>query len=59
MKLLLDTQLLLWAAGQPKRLSRAARVLLSDPDNELIYSAASLPLCQDSCRITAGVIASG
>jgi PIN domain nuclease of toxin-antitoxin system len=42
MKLLLDTQLLLWAAGQPKRLSAAARKLLSDPRNELIFSAASL-----------------
>ncbi len=42
MKLLLDTQLLLWAAGQPKRLSRAARELLDDQRNELVFSAASL-----------------
>ena len=42
MKLLLDTQLLLWAAGEPKRLSPAARRLLSDPRNELMFSAASL-----------------
>lgn len=42
MKLLLDTQLLLWAAGQPKRLSAAARKLLNEPRNELIFSAASL-----------------
>ena len=42
MKLLLDTQILLWAAGQPKRLSAAARKLLSDPGNELLFSAASL-----------------
>jgi len=41
-KLLLDTQLLLWAAGQPERLSAAARKLLDDPDNELLFSAASL-----------------
>jgi PIN domain nuclease of toxin-antitoxin system len=41
-KLLLDTQLLLWAAGQPKRLSAAARKLLNDPGNELVFSAASL-----------------
>jgi len=41
-KLLLDTQLLLWAAGQPERLSKAARKLLDDPRNELIFSAASL-----------------
>lgn len=42
MKLLLDTHLLLWAAGQPKRLPAAARKLLSDSDNELVFSAASL-----------------
>ena len=42
MKLLLDTQILLWAAGQPGRLSRAARRLLSNPRNELLFSAASL-----------------
>jgi PIN domain nuclease of toxin-antitoxin system len=41
-KLLLDTQLLLWAAGEPKRLSAAARKLLNDPRNELGFSAASL-----------------
>jgi len=41
-KLLLDTQLLLWAAGQPERLSKAARKLLDDPQNELVFSAASL-----------------
>ncbi len=42
MKFLLDTQLLLWAAGQPERLSAAARKLLNDPRNELLFSAASL-----------------
>jgi PIN domain nuclease of toxin-antitoxin system len=41
-KLLLDTQLLLWAAGQPERLSKSARKLLNDPQNELVFSAASL-----------------
>jgi PIN domain nuclease of toxin-antitoxin system len=41
-KLLLDTQILLWAAGQPKRLSAAARRHLNDPENELFFSAASL-----------------
>jgi PIN domain nuclease of toxin-antitoxin system len=41
-KLLLDTQLLLWAAGQPERLSKMARKLLDDPRNELVFSAASL-----------------
>lgn len=42
MKLLLDTHLLLWAAGQPEHLSKQAQTLLSDPQNELIFSAASL-----------------
>lgn len=42
MKLLLDTQLLLWAAGQPERLSAAARKQLNSPRNELLFSAASL-----------------
>ncbi len=42
MKLLLDTHLLLWAAGLPERLSEQARALLGDPDNTLLFSAASL-----------------
>lgn len=42
MKLLLDTHLLLWAAGEPSRLSGPARVLIDDSANELIFSAASL-----------------
>jgi PIN domain nuclease of toxin-antitoxin system len=42
MKLLLDTHLLLWAAGQPDRLPPAARGMLDDPGNELVFSAASL-----------------
>lgn len=42
MKLLLDTHLLLWASGQPERLSPAARALLEDEQNALLFSAASL-----------------
>jgi PIN domain nuclease of toxin-antitoxin system len=42
MKLLLDTHLLLWAAGQPDRLPSAARSLIDNPENELLFSAASL-----------------
>jgi PIN domain nuclease of toxin-antitoxin system len=41
-KLLLDTHLLLWAAGQPDRLSKAARDLIDSPENELFFSSASL-----------------
>jgi PIN domain nuclease of toxin-antitoxin system len=39
---LLDTHLLLWAAGQPERLSGDARALLEDPRSELMFSAASI-----------------
>lgn len=42
MKLLLDTHLLLWAAGQPDRLSNEARTLIDSPVNELYFSAASI-----------------
>lgn len=42
MRLLLDTHLLLWAAGEPKKLSAKARRMLNDPKNSLIFSAASL-----------------
>ena len=42
MKLLLDTHLLLWAANEPKRLPKAARVLIEDAENELLFSAASI-----------------
>jgi PIN domain nuclease of toxin-antitoxin system len=41
-RLLLDTRLLLSAAGQSASLSPAARGLLDDPVNELVFSAASL-----------------
>jgi PIN domain nuclease of toxin-antitoxin system len=41
-KLLLDTHLLLWAAGQPARLPATARRLLNNPASELLFSAASL-----------------
>ena len=42
MKLLLDTHLLLWAAGLPDQLPATARLLMEDPQNELLFSAASL-----------------
>ena len=42
MKLLLDTHLLLWAAGQTNRLPRTVRTMLNDPNNDLLFSAASL-----------------
>lgn len=42
MNLLIDTHLLLWAAGQPERLSAKARSLIGDAQNTLLFSAASL-----------------
>ena len=42
MKLLLDTHLLLWAAGHPDRLSGEAHTLIKNPENDLLFSAASL-----------------
>lgn len=42
MKLLLDTHLLLWAAGDPDRLSDEARALINAPDSALFFSVASL-----------------
>ena len=42
MKLLLDTHVLLWAAGTPRHLPRAVRTLLEDEANELVFSTASL-----------------
>jgi len=41
MKLLVDTHLLLWAAGGSRRLPARARKLISDPGNELLFSAAT------------------
>ena len=42
MNLLVDTQLLLWTAGMPGKLSEVALELLNDERNALFYSAASL-----------------
>lgn len=42
MKLLLDTHLLLWAADNIERVPPGARALMSDPQNELLFSVVSL-----------------
>ena len=42
MRLLLDTHVLLWAAAEPRKLSKAARRLINDTANTLTFSAASL-----------------
>lgn len=42
MRFLLDTHVLLWAAGPSGRLSSKTRRLLGDPENELVFSPISL-----------------
>jgi len=42
MRLLLDTQLLLWVASSPERLSPAAVALIEDDENILTFSTISL-----------------
>ncbi len=42
MRLLLDTHLLIWTAGDPNRLSKTARALIEDRDNEIAFSAVSI-----------------
>jgi PIN domain nuclease of toxin-antitoxin system len=66
MKLLLDTHLLLWAAHDPKRLSKTARALIENPQNELYFSAASLweivikqGLGREDFRVDAGLLRRG
>ena len=69
--LLLDTQLLLWSAGAPGRLPKAARTLIEDVGNTLAFSAASLweivikvgrgreDLQVDPRRLRGGLLAAG
>lgn len=42
MKLLLDTHIFLWSAGQPERLTASVRDALQNPENELFLSVASV-----------------
>lgn len=42
MTFLLDTHVLLWAAGDPRRLTPGTRDLLRDPATELTFSTASI-----------------
>ncbi|WP_370462038.1 type II toxin-antitoxin system VapC family toxin [Phyllobacterium sp. SYP-B3895] len=42
MRLLLDPHLILWAAAFDDRLSVDARSLFTNPENDLVFSAASL-----------------
>jgi PIN domain nuclease of toxin-antitoxin system len=65
-KLLLDTHLLLWAAGEPKKLSTSARRLIGDKRHTLCFSAASLweiaikrSLGRDDFHVDPGVLRRG
>ncbi|MDB5370145.1 MAG: hypothetical protein JWP20_1703 [Roseomonas sp.] len=42
MRLLLDTPLRVWALAQPDRLDATTRAALEYPENEVLFSAASL-----------------
>lgn len=42
MKLLLDTHLLLWVAGVPERLSPGVLSWIDNPENDLLFSSASI-----------------
>jgi PIN domain nuclease of toxin-antitoxin system len=42
MRLLLDTHILLWAAGVPDKLSKSVRSMLLDESNSLYFSSASI-----------------
>jgi PIN domain nuclease of toxin-antitoxin system len=42
MKLLLDTHLLIWTAGNPRKLSGTARALIENRANEIAFSAVSI-----------------
>lgn len=42
MRLLLDTHILLWALTRHRRLNAQTRALLTDPANQVLFSAASI-----------------
>lgn len=42
MRLLLDTHVLLWALIAPKQLGKEARRAIENPDNDVMFSAASI-----------------
>lgn len=71
MKYLLDTHVLLWAAGDPDRISTPVRELLEDDANSLHFSAASIwevvikrglgreDFCVDPARLRRLLVANG
>jgi PIN domain nuclease of toxin-antitoxin system len=42
MKILLDTHISIWALAEPAKLSEDGRLALEDPQNEVLFSAASI-----------------
>ncbi|MGE3782334.1 MAG: type II toxin-antitoxin system VapC family toxin [Alphaproteobacteria bacterium] len=42
MRILLDTHILLWAVGRSGRLDAATTDMLSDPANEILFSAVNI-----------------
>ena len=42
MRLLLDTHVLLWALAEPARLGADVQTMIEDPENEVLFSAASI-----------------
>lgn len=42
MRVLLDTHVLLWALAEPGRLGAEVRAMIEDPNNEVLFSAASI-----------------
>lgn len=66
MKLLLDTHILLWASGPVDKLSQSARILLNDPQHDLVFSVASIwevtikiGLARDDFRVDPHVLRRG
>lgn len=42
MRILVDTNVFIWAVIDPRRLSQGVRSTLQDPDHEVLFSAASI-----------------
>jgi PIN domain nuclease of toxin-antitoxin system len=42
MRVLLDTHVLLWALGEPRRLDAETRGTIESSDNDVLFSAASI-----------------
>ena len=66
MKLLLDTHVVLWVAGNPTKLSPATQRLIGDKRHTVCFSAASLweiaikqQLGRDDFRVDPGVLRRG